>query len=59
MIRGSFLTITEVAKLLKKDRHTIARGLQRGKIRGVQRVGNIALIPEEEVKRLRQGQRPT
>ena len=50
----SFLTITEVARVLNKDRHTISRWLQRGKMLGVQRVGNMALIPEAEVKRLQE-----
>lgn len=52
MIQGTYYTITEVAALLKKDRHTIARWLKKGKIQGVQRVGNMALIPEEEVKKV-------
>ena len=54
MIQGTYYTITEVAALLKKDRHTIARWLIKGKIQGTQRVGNMALIPEDEVKKLQQ-----
>ena len=54
MIQGTYFTITDVSALLKKERSTIRRWIQDGKIQGVQRVGNMALIPEEEVNKLRQ-----
>ena len=53
MISGTFYTKTEVAQILGKDSKTIWRWLRGGKIQG-QRVGNLVLIKEEEVKRLQQ-----
>ena len=55
MILGAYFTITEVAALLNKDRDTIARWLKKGKIQGELRLGNMAPIPEAEVKKLRCG----
>ena len=52
LISGTFYTLTEVAHLLEKDRHTIARWLKQGKISG-ERVGNMVLIGKEEVDKLR------
>ena len=51
MISGTFYTLTEVARLLGKDRGTIARWLKAGKVKG-EPVGNMVLIAEAEVTRL-------
>ena len=57
MISGTFFTKGEVAKILGKGEVTIFRWLQKGKIRG-QRVGNMVLISEDEVKRLQKDLAP-
>lgn len=53
MISGTFYTLGETAKVLGKNRRTIWLWLQNGKIKG-QRIGNLVLIPEEQVKKLRE-----
>lgn len=51
MISGTFYSLGEAADILSKNRLTIRRWLGKGKIKG-QRVGNMVLIEEAEVKRL-------
>ena len=59
MIKGTFYTLSETAQLLGKNRRTIWMWLKEGKILG-ERVGNMVLIAEGEVKRLQcQNPEPT
>lgn len=48
MISGTFYTVGEAAKLLNKDRKTLWRWMQQGRIRGT-KLGNIMLIAKEDV----------
>ena len=52
MISGTFYTQGEVAEMFGKDRHTIARWIETGRLAAV-RLGNVVLIRHEEIDRLK------
>lgn len=51
MISGTFYTLGEVAVALKKNRLTVRRWIQSGKL-SVTRLGCVALITKEDLDRL-------
>ncbi len=51
MISGTFYTQGEVADILKRNRHTIGRWIDRGKLPAI-RLGNLLLIRKEDVERI-------
>jgi hypothetical protein len=46
----TFLTATEFARIVQRDKKTVIRWLQKGLISGTKRVGHIYQIPIEEVE---------
>ena len=46
---------TEVARILGVNRKTVWRWVKEGKIKAVQLMGNLWVIPESEVRRLLEG----
>lgn len=45
-----FLSATEFARIIQRDKKTVIRWVQRGLIPGVKRVGHIYQIPIQEVE---------
>lgn len=52
MITGTFYTLGEVAELLGKHRMTITRWHKKGDLQ-VTKIGNLVLISDEEVQRIK------
>jgi excisionase family DNA binding protein len=55
MISGTFVSLGEAAIILGRNRNTIARWIRTGKIKG-ERIGNLVLIRQEELERLKAAQ---
>jgi excisionase family DNA binding protein len=51
VITGSFYTIGEAARKLKRHRNTIARWIREGKVNAIH-LGNVVLIREEDIAEL-------
>lgn len=46
----TFLTATEFARIVQRDKKTVIRWVQKGRITGAKRVGHLYQIPIQEVE---------